>query len=210
MEPMEASNSEKLLFCIKEEPPSTAGKYESVKMAWAMEDAPIASNQLPEVSCRQDVMETLLLDSDANWDANWDRSMTLDDCLSTLSECSTQGTGTSSSTGTSVASAFDERPRNFVCPHGGCSKAYLKNSHLKTHLRSHSEERPFICKWQDCGWSFPRSDELVRHQRIHTGERPYRCQLCPKQFTRSDHLQLHTRRHREAAAGSKQKSTFKF
>uniref|UniRef100_A0A1I8F8N6 C2H2-type domain-containing protein n=1 Tax=Macrostomum lignano TaxID=282301 RepID=A0A1I8F8N6_9PLAT len=104
----------------------------------------------------------------------------------------TGSSGDPQQTAAAQSGAPSDRPRNFVCPHQGCCKAYLKNSHLKTHLRSHNEERPFHCTWPGCSWSFPRSDELVRHQRIHTGEKPFRCMLCPKQFSRSDHLQLAT------------------
>jgi uncharacterized Zn-finger protein len=38
-------------------------------------------------------------------------------------------------------------------------------------------------------------DELTRHLRKHSGDKPYNCFSCGKSFSRSDHLQLHMKRH---------------
>lgn len=79
-------------------------------------------------------------------------------------------------------------------------------------------EKPYICSWNNCTWKFSRSDELTRHYRKHTGmfmwimndvivnnkyvamvrigDRPFECPVCKKTFYRSDHLQLHSKKHR--------------
>lgn len=58
------------------------------------------------------------------------------------------------------------RPRNFQCTYPDCNKSYLKSSHLKQHVRSHTGEKPYKCNWLGCSWQFTRSDELTRHYRL--------------------------------------------
>lgn len=94
-----------------------------------------------------------------------------------------------------TAAKNDEQRKPFVCLYPGCTKRYLKLSHLQMHIRKHTGEKPYVCEHEGCGKRFSRSDQLRRHSRKHTGVRPFQCEVCQRKFSRSDHLKTHMRTH---------------
>lgn len=70
-----------------------------------------------------------------------------------------------------------------------CEKRFYNEGSRKMHLRCHSEDRPYTCS--ECGHSFKRSGTLNKHKRIHTGEKPYSCSICRKKFRYRYSVSLH-------------------
>ncbi|KAJ3299490.1 hypothetical protein HDU76_006295, partial [Blyttiomyces sp. JEL0837] len=68
-----------------------------------------------------------------------------------------------------VPYARDPTPRRYLC--SVCSKRFTRPSTLRTHMNSHTGERPFACPTPNCGWRFTVLSNLKRHMRICPSKR---------------------------------------
>ncbi|GEQ67831.1 hypothetical protein JCM33374_g1497 [Metschnikowia sp. JCM 33374] len=87
-------------------------------------------------------------------------------------------------------------PSSYACHL--CEKKFTRPYNLKSHLRTHTDDRPFICNI--CGKAFARQHDRKRHEELHSGEKKYQCRGllrdgtpfgCGRKFARADALRRH-------------------
>ncbi|KAK8022470.1 hypothetical protein PG993_013237 [Apiospora rasikravindrae] len=79
-------------------------------------------------------------------------------------------------------------PKKHKCPY--CETSFTRHHELKSHLLTHSQEKPFVCP--ACRMQFRRLHDLKRHCKLHTSEGLYVCPMCGRTFARSDALEHHS------------------
>lgn len=99
-----------------------------------------------------------------------------------------------------IRSHTNERP--FPCTEEGCDKSFLRNEHLKAHIKAkHNDERSYVCTYEihnaendqkeQCGKGFHTATRLRRHMAMHEEKEQTRCQECGKEFRKQETLQRH-------------------
>lgn len=87
-------------------------------------------------------------------------------------------------------------PGPFPCQH--CASVFKIASRLRSHMRTHTDEKPWVCSI--CHKAFSRQPDLNRHGKVHLGDRKFVCRGnlknggqwgCGKKFTRADGLARH-------------------
>ncbi|KAL9058539.1 MAG: hypothetical protein Q9162_001694 [Coniocarpon cinnabarinum] len=123
-----------------------------------------------------------------------------------LADPDRQPTPSSNSSASGVASSGGENgrgrgqkhPATFQCTL--CPKRFTRAYNLRSHLRTHTDERPFVCTV--CGKAFARQHDRKRHEGLHSGEKKFVCKGnlssgvpwgCGRRFARADALGRHFR-----------------
>ena len=90
---------------------------------------------------------------------------------------------------------FNQNSKGFRCEM--YPKTYPNEAHLKTHMETHTEERPFMC--DICLKLFLSEKELSSHfRKMHQEPKVFQCELCLNCFDQEDRLNAHLKNHSRA------------
>jgi hypothetical protein len=86
-----------------------------------------------------------------------------------------------------------EKP--YKCSYEGCGKEFKAFGHLSDHLKRHINFKPHRC--DNCGACFGRKNTLKTHMLTHSGEKPHPCtfQGCDKRFSEKGNMRTHLKTH---------------
>lgn len=79
-----------------------------------------------------------------------------------------------------------------------CSKVFSTKGNLKTHQKTHTDDKPFLCDIKGCEKAFRSNESLRRHRLSHMGIKQFECTYCEKKFSSNVSLQEHMSRHTDS------------
>nr|XP_036578474.1 C2H2 transcription factor [Colletotrichum truncatum]KAF6785717.1 C2H2 transcription factor [Colletotrichum truncatum] len=66
---------------------------------------------------------------------------------------------------TTTEPADAPKPKKYICDVDGCGKSFYQSTHLDTHKRAHTGEKPYACNWPRCGRTFSQPGNLKVSER---------------------------------------------
>ncbi|KAI5170823.1 hypothetical protein NEFER03_0282 [Nematocida sp. LUAm3] len=90
------------------------------------------------------------------------------------------------------------------CKWSSCRETFGDQKEFSGHVNKHVQDSDAkTCHWEECSKTTGKKigkGALLAHMRMHTREKPFKCNLCTKEYSRSDALNKHIKAHDQIAA----------